>query len=99
MNPGTKLPLGSESLVRLLRLPTVLACSGRSRSGLYELIAKGLWPKPVSLGARAVAWPAHEVTALVQATIAGASEAQVRALVGKLHAARQHSSLDVGAAA
>jgi prophage regulatory protein len=66
-----------------------LACTGRSRSGLYDRIAKGLWTKPVSLGARAVAWPAHEISTLIQASIAGASEVEFRALVERLHEARR----------
>ena len=42
----------------LLRLPAVKAQSGYSRSTIYLRISHGLWTKPVSLGARAVAWPA-----------------------------------------
>lgn len=73
----------------LLRLPAVQAASGYARSTIYLRIAQGLWPKPVSLGARSVGWPAHEVAALNAARIAGKSEADIRALVAKLHAARQ----------
>ncbi len=84
--------------VRLLRLPSVLALSGRSRSGLYDRIAKGLWTKPVSLGARAVAWPSHEISALIQASIAGFSEAKFKALVNQLHETRLNvSDLEVAA--
>ena len=49
---------------KLLRLPTVKAESGLSRSTIYLRVAQGLWTRPVSLGARAVAWPADEVQAL-----------------------------------
>lgn len=73
----------------ILRLPAVKSESGYSRSTIYLRITQGLWPKPVSLGARAVGWPAEEVAALNAARIAGKSEADIRALVLKLEAARK----------
>ena len=73
----------------LLRLPAVKAQSGYSRSTIYLRMSQGLWTKPVSLGARAVAWPAGDVAALNAARIAGKSDEQLRALVLKLEAARQ----------
>ena len=72
----------------LLRLPSVKAESGYSRSTIYLRIAQGLWTRPVSLGPRCVAWPAVEVAALNAARISGKSDADIRALVLKLHAAR-----------
>lgn len=73
----------------ILRLPSVKTESGYSRSTIYLRITQGLWPKPVSLGARAVGWPAHEVGALNAARIAGKSDEEIRALVAKLEAARK----------
>ena len=72
----------------LLRLPAVKAECGYSRSTLYLRMSQGLWTRPVSLGARSVAWPAGEVAALNAARIAGKSEADIRALVARLQAAR-----------
>lgn len=72
----------------LLRLPAVKAECGYSRSTIYLRMSQGLWTKPVSLGARAVAWPAGDVRALNAARIAGKTEAQIRDLVQKLEAAR-----------
>ena len=72
----------------LLRLPAVKAQSGYSRSTIYLRISHGLWTKPVSLGARAVAWPAGDVAALNAARIAGKSDDQIRTLVLKLEAGR-----------
>ena len=72
----------------LLRLPTVKVESGLSRSTIYLRIAQGLWPRPVSLGARAVAWPADEVQALNAARIAGKGDGDIRKLVQRLHEAR-----------
>jgi prophage regulatory protein len=73
----------------ILRLPTVKAESGLSRSTIYLRISQGLWTKPVSLGARAVGWPANEVATLNAARISGRSNSEIRDLVLKLDAARK----------
>lgn len=73
----------------ILRLPAVKSESGYSRSTIYLRITQGLWPKPVSLGARAVGWPAEEVAALNAARISGKNDDDIRALVLKLEAARK----------
>lgn len=73
----------------ILRLPAVKADSGLSRSTIYLRIAQGLWPKPVSLGGRAVGWPAHEIAAVNNARIAGKSDNDIRQLVIKLEMARK----------
>ena len=46
----------------ILRLPTVKARTGLSRSTIYLRIAEGSFPPPVSLGARAVGWVESEVS-------------------------------------
>ena len=73
----------------ILRLPAVKASTGLSRSTIYLRIAQGLFTKPVSLGGRAVGWPAHELAALNAARIAGRSDADIRDLVVRLEAARK----------
>ena len=78
----------------LLRLPAVKGQSGYSRSTIYLRMSQGLWTRPVSLGARAVAWPAGDVEALNAARIAGKTEIHIRALVLKLEAARQTADTD-----
>ncbi len=45
----------------ILRLPAVKACTGLSRSNIYLRMTQGTFPKPVSLGARAVGWRQSEV--------------------------------------
>ena len=71
-----------------LRLPAVLKRRGKSRSAHYADIQAGLFPKPVPIGPRAVAHPDYEVDMLNAAAIAGNTEAEIRALVTKLQAAR-----------
>lgn len=46
---------------KILRLPLVLECTGLSRSTVYARVSLGTFPKPVSLGARAVGWIESEV--------------------------------------
>ncbi len=73
----------------ILRLPAVKAATGLSRSTLYLRIGHGVFTHPVSLGGRAVGWPSHEVAALNAARIAGKPDAEIRALVAQLEAARK----------
>jgi prophage regulatory protein len=73
----------------ILRLPEVKAATGLSRSTLYLRIAYGVFTHSVSLGGRAVGWPANEVSALNAARIAGKPDAEIRELVTKLEAARK----------
>lgn len=77
----------------ILRLPAVKSKSGYSRSTIYLRISQGLWTRPVAIGARAVGWPSDEVSALNAARIAGKSEAEIRALVETLEAARASAAM------
>lgn len=79
--------------IRMLRLGDVLAKTGLSRTGVYDDAAAGLFTKPVKIGARAAAWPAHEVEAVLRARLSGTSIEQLRALVKRLHAARTSDDL------
>jgi prophage regulatory protein len=73
----------------ILRLPAVKTSTGLSRSTVYLRIAQGVFPRPVSLGGRAVGWPLHEIGALNAARIAGKPETEIRELVATLEAARK----------
>ena len=50
-----------QGQVRFLRLPEVLARTGLSRSTIYVRLDQGRFPRPVSLGGRAVGWIESEV--------------------------------------
>jgi prophage regulatory protein len=73
---------------KILRLPQVLAQCGLARSTLYGRIAERLWTAPVNLGPRSVGWPESEIDAINSARIAGKSDDEIRALVGKLEQQR-----------
>jgi len=53
----------------ILRLPAVKARTGLSRSTIYLRVAEGTFPKPISLGSRAVGWVDVEIEAWVAARI------------------------------
>ena len=74
----------------ILRLPTVKAATGYSRSTIYLRIAQGLWTKQICLGPRCVGWPANEIEALNAARISGKTDTQIRELVETLHTKRKN---------
>jgi prophage regulatory protein len=50
----------------ILRLPEVKKSTGLSRSTIYLRISQGTFPKPVSLGGRAVGWLEAEIQEWLQ---------------------------------
>jgi prophage regulatory protein len=54
----------------VLRRDAVERVTGLPRSTLYELMAKGTFPKPIRIGARSVGWLEDEVSAWVNTRIA-----------------------------
>ena len=54
----------------ILRLPTVKARTGLSRSTIYLRVSRGTFPAPVPLGGRAVGWIEAEVHVWLAARIA-----------------------------
>jgi prophage regulatory protein len=54
---------------KLLRLADVRDRVPYSRSTIYQLITQGKFPKPFSLGARAVAWLESDIDAWIAARI------------------------------
>ncbi len=54
---------------RFLRLPEVQTRTGLSRSTIYVRLDQGRFPRPVSLGPRAVGWIEAEVEAWIRARI------------------------------
>jgi prophage regulatory protein len=75
--------------LRILRINEVLQRQGLPKSTFYEKVKMQLMTPPVSLGARSVGWPEHEVDELNRALIAGASVEQVKQLVCELTEQRQ----------
>jgi prophage regulatory protein len=59
----------------ILRLPEVLQTTGLSRSTVYLRVSEGTFPKPISLGGRAVGWLEHEVQEWIDRRIAASRQA------------------------
>ena len=62
----------------ILRLPAVKARTGLSRSTLYLRISQGRFPKPISLGGRAVGWVESEIQAWLEQQIDATRKAERR---------------------
>ena len=56
-------------VITILRLPAVKARTGLSRSSIYLRIAQDRFPKPISLGDRAVGWVESDIQAWLQQRI------------------------------
>lgn len=57
MYASTSIP----NIDRLLRRPVVQEMTGLSRSSIYAKMADGSFPRPVQIGARAVAWKESDI--------------------------------------
>lgn len=73
---------------RILRLPAVIERYGKSRSTIYDEMYRGLLPRAISLGGRAIGFPESEIDALIRARIAGKTNDEIRELVNELVARR-----------
>ncbi len=58
-----------NSTRRILRLPEVIGRVGLRRASIYLHISKGSFPKPISLGARAVGWLESDIDGWIAARI------------------------------
>jgi prophage regulatory protein len=59
-----------SKLQSILRLNDVERVTGLPRSTMYEMIAKGLFPKPIELGERARGWLETEIEDWVKNRVA-----------------------------
>lgn len=55
--------------IKLIKLSSVLESTALGRSRLYKLIQEGLFPAPVQLGVRSVAWDENEVNRWIEARL------------------------------
>ena len=61
---------------RILRLPMVIELTGLSRSTIYLHIKDGEFPKPISLGRRAVGWLESDIQQWLDQRIEESREAE-----------------------
>lgn len=62
----------------ILRLPGVKTRTGLSRSTIYLRISEGRFPKPISLGDRAVGWVEADIDEWLDQQIAASRNGGVR---------------------
>ena len=68
---------GANMATAILRLPAVKDRTGLSRSTIYLRISQGKFPKPVSLGGRAVGWDEVEIEDWLNQQITTSRQAEV----------------------
>jgi prophage regulatory protein len=56
-------------MATILRLPSVKARTGLSRSSIYAFVSRGDFPRPILLGARAVGWNSEAVDAWIASRV------------------------------
>ncbi len=64
---------------RVLRRPAVLDKTGESTSTIYEKMARGQFPRPIRLGARAVGWLEDEIDRYIEQRIADRDQRKAEA--------------------
>ena len=74
--------------LHFLRERAILARTQFPRRTFHDQIKSGLMPRGVKLGPRAVAYPKHEVDAVLAARFAGKTDDEIRSLVAELEASR-----------
>lgn len=67
---------------QILRLPVVMAMTGKPRSSIYAEIKEGRFPAQVHIGKRAVGWTRSSIEAWMQSKIAGTDEGTHKRLQG-----------------
>ncbi len=64
------MPVSDAVQERFIRLPEVMHLCGLSRSTIYDLISRNVFPAQISLGGKNVAWLHSEITAWMAERIA-----------------------------
>jgi prophage regulatory protein len=75
----------------IMRQPALEAATGFPKSTTYYYIKHGLLPKPIKLGPRAVGFLSDEIEAVMNARIAGKSDAEIKTLVAELEEQRSQA--------
>ena len=68
----------------MVRRPECCKTLGKGRTAFYNDINNGLFPPPVYVTSRTVAWPSNELNAVLNARIAGKTECEIKELVSEL---------------
>lgn len=66
--------LSSTQHLQLVRLPRVLALTGVSTATWYRGISSGIYPAPVKIGSRAVAWRMADLMPILENGVQGVAD-------------------------
>lgn len=78
---------------RYISIDEVLEKTTFGRSSLYTKISKGLFPKPVKMGSRKIAWPLYEVDQMIAFYLSTTDEEEKKSFVVNLEKTRIERSV------
>ena len=78
---------------RYISIDEVLEKTTFGSSSLYTKISKGLFPKPVKIGSRKIAWPQYEVDQIMAFYLSTSDEEERKSFVVNLEKIRAERSV------
>jgi prophage regulatory protein len=78
--------------LKVIRKPEACALAGLSNTSLFEQTKAGIFPPPISIGARAVGFISHEIQTVIAARSIGKSDDEIRQIVKALIKQRETSA-------
>jgi prophage regulatory protein len=71
----------NKSPIRIIRLDEVITVVNFSKSSIYDLMNKGLFPSSFKIGGRAVAWLESDIMKFINALAQERSQDEIKELV------------------
>ena len=81
------------SNTKFILIDEVLEKTTFGRSSLYAKVSKGLFPKPVKVGSRKIAWPQFEVDQMMDFYLSTTNEEDTKSFVTKIEKIRTERSI------
>ena len=81
------------SNTKFISIDEVLEKTTFGRSSLYAKVSKGLFPKPVKVGSRKIAWPQSEVDQMMNFYLSTTNEEDTKSFVTKIEKIRTERSI------
>lgn len=81
--------MNANSTTKIIRINEARNIFGLSKSGFYDRVKGGFLPPSISLGSRAVGWVEQEIITVLNAMVAGKTQAEIQSLVIELTELRQ----------
>ncbi len=78
-------------MITFIRKKELLSLFNFSKSTLHNKINAGIFPVPLSMGERCVAWPDDQIEVMQAAYIKGLNDSELKTLVNQLIQARENA--------